>query len=120
MAEGYISLGEALKLIPPFKGHKSEVLAFIGNVDTALSVINPNQEDTLKFVLTCTSGETRTAISHRHLDNWSELKEFLKNSYIEKRTLDFHASQLFKSRQAKDKKSIGLDPKDSDVRFPVP
>jgi hypothetical protein len=38
------------------------------------------------------------------LDNWVELKEFLKNSYIEKRTLDFHASQLFAVKQRKDKK----------------
>jgi hypothetical protein len=54
----YISVGEALKLIPPFKGSKSEVLAFIGNVDTAFSVINPNQEHTLyKFVLIHIFGE---------------------------------------------------------------
>ena len=47
---------------------------------------------------------TRTTISHRNLDNWIELKDFLKNSYIEKRTLDFHASQLLKARQGKDEK----------------
>ena len=56
-----------------------------------------------KFVLTRISGEPWTAISHRNLDNWAELKDFLKN-YIEKRTLDFHASQLFKARQGKDEK----------------
>jgi hypothetical protein len=33
------------------------------------------------------------------LENWGELKEFLRNTYIEKRTLDFHANQLFKARQ---------------------
>ena len=48
----YISVGEALKLISPFKGNKREVQAFNGNVDTAFSVINPSQEDILfKFVL---------------------------------------------------------------------
>ena len=105
MAEGYISIGDALKLIPPFKGNKNEVLAFVGNVDTAFSVINPNQEDTLyKFVLTRISGEPRTAIIHRNFDNWPELKQFLRNSYLEKRTLDFHASQLFRSRQGKDER----------------
>jgi hypothetical protein len=30
--------------------------------------------------------------------------EFLQNAYIEKQTLDFHASQLFKTRQGKDEK----------------
>ena len=74
-------------------------------MDTAFAVINPVQEDVLyKFVLTRISGETRTAISHRNLADWEELKDFLKSSYIEKRTLDFHASQLFRARQGKDEK----------------
>jgi len=81
------------------------LLAFIGNVDTAFAVINPEQEAILcKFVLTRISGEARTAISHRNWDSWAELKEFLQNSYIEKRTLDSHASQLFKARQGKDER----------------
>jgi len=101
----YISVGEALKLVPPFKGDKREILAFIGNVDTAFAVINPEQEAILyRFVLTRISGEPRTAIIHRNLDNWMELKEFLQNSYIEKRTLDYHASQLFKARQGREEK----------------
>ena len=54
----FISVGKALKLVPPFKGNKQEVLAFIGNVDTAFSVINSSQEDVLyRFVLTRISGE---------------------------------------------------------------
>ena len=101
----FISVGEALKLVPPFKGNKQEVLAFIGNVDTAFAVINPEQEAILyKFVLTRISGEPRTAIGHRNLSSWPELKEFLQNSYIEKRTLDFHASQLFKAKQGREEK----------------
>jgi hypothetical protein len=108
MHDDFISVGEALKLVPYFKGDKQDVLAFTGNVDTAFSVINPVQEDVLyKSVLTRISGEPRTALCHRHLENWDELKEFLRNSYIEKRTLDFHASQLFKARQGKDEKVAG-------------
>jgi len=58
-----INIGEALNLVPPFKGNKQEVLAFVGNVDTAFAVINPSQETILyKFVLTRISGEPRTAI----------------------------------------------------------
>ena len=30
--------------------------------------------------------------------------KFLQNTYTEKRTLDFHASQLFKARQGEDEK----------------
>ena len=105
MTRDFISVGEALKLVPYFKGNKQEVHAFTGNVDTAFAVINLTQEDVLyKFVLTRISGEPRTVISHRNLDSWVELKEFLKNLYIEKRTLDFHASQLFAAKQKKDEK----------------
>jgi len=50
MSNEFISLGEALKLVPPFKGDK-KVLVFIGNVDTAFAVINPEQEAILyRFV----------------------------------------------------------------------
>ena len=101
MNEDLICVGETLKLVPPINVNKQEVLAFIGNVDTAFAIINPSQEAILyKFVLTGISGEPRTAISHRNLN----LKEFLQNDYKEKRTLDFHTSQLFKARQGKDKK----------------
>ena len=66
---------------------------------------NPEQEAILyKCVLTRISGEPRTAISRRNLDSWAELNEFLRNWYIEKRTLDFQASRLFKVRQGKDER----------------
>jgi hypothetical protein len=102
MSEEYISVSEALKLVTPFEGNKREVFAFISNVDTAFDVINPIRKDRLyKFVLTRIGGEPRTAITHRHLESWEELKQFLQNTYTEKRTLDFHTNQLFKARQGK-------------------
>jgi hypothetical protein len=98
----YISVSEALKLVTPFKGDRREVLAFIANVNTAFEVIDPRNVATLyKFVLTRISGEARTAITHRNLENWRELREFLKNTYTEKRTLDYHANQLFSTKQTK-------------------
>jgi hypothetical protein len=98
----YISIGEALKLVTPFRGEKRDVLAFIANVGTAFEVIDPRNEGTLfKFVLMRISGEPRTAIAHRNLENWDDLKEFLKNTYTEKRTLDYHANQLFSTKQSK-------------------
>ena len=100
----YISVGEALKLAAPFRGEKRDVLAFIANVDTAFEVIGLRNEGILfKFVLTWISGEPRTAIAHRNLENWEELKEFLKNTYTEKRTLDYYANQLFSTKQSKQK-----------------
>jgi transposase InsO family protein len=91
----FISISEALKLVSPFKGEKKEVLAFISNVDTAFEVIDPDNADVLyKFVLTRISGEPRVAITHRNLENWED-------TYTEKRTLDFHATQLFGAKQEK-------------------
>jgi hypothetical protein len=85
----YTSVSEALKLVSPFKGDQKEVLAFISNVDTAFEVINPdNSEFLYKFVLTRISGEPRVAITHRNLENWEDLRTFLKNMYTEKRTVD--------------------------------
>ena len=78
MSREFISIGEALNLVPPFKGNKQELLAFIGNVDTALAIINPEQEAILyKSVLTRINGEPRTAISHRNLNSWL-LRNFCK------------------------------------------
>jgi hypothetical protein len=98
----YISVSEALKLVSPFKGDKKKILAFISNVDTAFEVINPDNSDVLyKFVLTRISGEPRVAITHRNLENWEDLRAFLKNTYTEKRTLDFHATQFLGAKQGK-------------------
>jgi hypothetical protein len=98
----YISVGEALKLITPFKRGKKDVLASIANVDTSFEVIDPRNEGTLlKFVLTRISGEPRTAIAHKNLKTWEELKAFLNNTYTEKRTLDYDANQFFSTKQTK-------------------
>jgi len=78
-------VGEALKLVSPFKGDKMEVLAFISNVDTDFEVINPENSDVLyKSVLTKISRELSVVITHRNLENWDDLKTFLKNTYTEK------------------------------------
>jgi hypothetical protein len=82
MAEEYVSVSEALKLVTPFNGNKREVLTFISNIDTAFKVINRDHGGRLyKFLLTRISGEPRIAIAHRNLDNWTEVKEFLRNTY---------------------------------------
>jgi len=98
----YISVGEALKLEIPFKGDKREMLTFISNVDTAFEV--NNMENSLyycKFVFTRMSGEPRVTITHRNLENWDDLRTFLKNTYAEKRTLDFHAKRLLPNKHGK-------------------
>jgi hypothetical protein len=102
MAEEYVSVSEALKLVTPFTGNKREVITFISNVNTAFEVINPNHADRLyKFLLTKIGGEPRIAIAHRNLDKWEELREFFRNTYVERCTLDFHANQLFRAKQEK-------------------
>lgn len=102
MTTEYISVIGALKLVSLFNGNKKEILTFVSNVDTAFNCVRPEDKNRLcQFILTKISGEPRTAIAHRNLESWDELKEFLKNTYIEKRTLDFHANQLFWARQHK-------------------
>jgi len=73
MNGSFVSAGKALKLVRYFKGNKQEVLAFIGNANTAVAFVFPIQEDVLyKFALTRISWEPLTVISHRNLDNWAE------------------------------------------------
>ena len=79
---------------------KAERLMHVGSPH----MINPDNADVLyKFVLTRISGEPRTAITHRNLESWTDLREFHRNTYTEKRTLDFHATQLFGARQGRNK-----------------
>jgi hypothetical protein len=52
----------------------------------AFMVINPNEKKTIyNFVLNQVNGEPRTAIMSGNSDNWLKFKEFLRNSYIERR-----------------------------------
>jgi hypothetical protein len=97
-----ISISEALTLVTPFNGERREVLVLIENVNTSFEVTLPRNATTLyKFVLTGISGDTRTAIVHRNLENWGELRELLRDTYTEKRTLEYHAAQLFSTKQTK-------------------
>jgi hypothetical protein len=71
-------------------------------VNTAFEVIDPERADVLyKFILTRISGEPRVVITHPNLENWDELRALLKNTYTEKRTLDYHVTQLFGAKQGK-------------------
>ena len=98
----YISVGEDLKLVAPFKGEKRDLLTFIANVHTAFKVIDPRNEGTLfTLVLTRISVEPRTTIAHKNFENSEELQEFLKNTNTEKKSLDYHANQLFSTKQNK-------------------
>jgi hypothetical protein len=83
------------------------VLAFISNVGTAFEVINTENSNVLhKFVFTRISGEPQVAITHRNIENWDDLRTFLKNTYTNKRTLDFHATLLFGAIQGKNESNF--------------
>jgi hypothetical protein len=75
------------------------VVDSIACVNTAFEVTVYRNATTLyKFVPTRIIGETRTVIDRRNL---GELREFLKSTYTEKRTLDYHPNQLFSTKQTK-------------------
>ena len=79
----YISVSEALNLVSPFKGDKKEVLAFISNVVIGFEVINADNSDVLyKFVLTRIRVVPRVARTHRNLENWEDLRVFLKKKHL--------------------------------------
>jgi hypothetical protein len=96
----YILVSDVLKLLAPFKDEKRHVVAFFANEDRAFELIAPRNEGTFfKSVLMSISREPRTAIAHGNLENWEELKEFLKNTCTEKQILDYLANLLFSTKQ---------------------
>ena len=52
-------MGEALKLVSPFKGDKREVLAFISKFDTVFEIINP------EIQMYCTNLCSRESVVNR-------------------------------------------------------
>jgi len=87
--------------VSPFKRGKGKYWHLF-LTQTPFEVINQDNSDVLcKFVLTRISGKPRVAITHGNLENCEDLGAFLKNTYTDKRTLDFHATQLFGANRAK-------------------
>jgi hypothetical protein len=75
MATEYISVTEVPKLVSPFSENKREVLTLVSNVDTVFICVSPENRSRLYlFLLNKISGELRTAIAYRNLENGEELK----------------------------------------------
>lgn len=81
-----IPLNVILKFIKPFDGSRDKLNAFIVNCDNAISLSSSSQENIiLKFIISQLDGKAQSACSIKDFDNWSSLKEFLKNQFGERK-----------------------------------
>lgn len=81
-----IPLNVILKFIKPFDGSREKLNAFIVNCDNAISLSSSSQEDiTFKFIISQLDGKAQSACCIKDFDNWSSLKEFLKNQFGERK-----------------------------------
>lgn len=100
----FCSISEALKLIhTPFSGDKNKLREFLDNCDAAFSLVHESQhEKLLKFVKAKIVGDAKSKLLVRSTtDNWSNVKDILKENYSIRRTIDFYACTLFNARQEK-------------------
>lgn len=86
-----VSLNVLTKFIKSFNGDRETLPAFLTNCDNAMSLAAPDQENILcKYILSQLEGKAQIACSLKTFDAWSDLKEFLKTNFGEKK----HSSHL--------------------------
>jgi hypothetical protein len=98
----FISVIQAIKLIPrPFEGNPKQLREFIEGVEAAIGVVHPNkQELLLKFIVAKIQGDAKDKLLARvERNNWRQIKGILEENYLVKRTLEYHTSLLFSSKQ---------------------
>lgn len=99
--DDYIPVPQAIKLVPKsFDGNPRELREFIESVDAAYEVVNPSKHSLfLKFVEAKICGEAKAKLMIKRRNTWEDVRDILEEHYETRRTLDYHASKLFTSRQ---------------------
>ncbi|KAL3265774.1 hypothetical protein HHI36_009972 [Cryptolaemus montrouzieri] len=83
----YISLEIAEKFVFKFDGTKSKLHKFIDNCDEAFRLVKPQSKRVLfSIIKTRITDNARALIRNRDFEDWDLLKQFLVDSYSEKRT----------------------------------
>lgn len=86
-----VTLNVLTKFIKPFNGDRETLPAFLTNCDNAMSLAASDQQPILcKYILSQLEGKAQIACSLKTFDTWSNLKEFLKTNFGEKK----HSSHL--------------------------
>ncbi|KAJ0180926.1 hypothetical protein K1T71_003011 [Dendrolimus kikuchii] len=81
-----ITLSVLTKFIKPYKGDRESLPAFLTNCDNAISLASTDQQTVLcKYIISQLEGKAQLACCIKRFDNWSEIKQFLKSTFGEKK-----------------------------------
>lgn len=74
-------------MIPKFDGYKLDFYNFLDNCDLAQSIANNRQKSILlTLIKSKICGNARTHIRNREFDYWEDLREYLVETYSERRS----------------------------------
>lgn len=98
-----LSITAAAKLFEKgFSGEPSTLNEFIDNVESARSLISPNQENILiKYILAKITGNARRTLNIHPTDDtkWTDIKEKLETHFAVQRTFMYYTTQLCQVKQ---------------------
>ncbi|CAH4026735.1 unnamed protein product [Pieris brassicae] len=81
-----LELSILLKFIKPFDGSRNKLNSFLSNCNNAYELASEYQKEILfKFILCQLEGKAETACSIKQFSNWTQLKEFLKTQFSERK-----------------------------------
>jgi len=87
-------------LIPQFDKKRENLTQFIENANLALNLATEEQQNTLLTIIVCRiSGPARKTLKHRTFLTWDDLKQFLMDTYSDKRAAASYQIQLVRSKQ---------------------
>lgn len=95
------SIDLALKMIPEFKGDRDTLHKFIACCDIVhpMATTRAETQTLLNVIKTKLSGAAYNLIKYKEFATWDELKIFLQEQYLERRTIAQIQSELLNCRQ---------------------
>lgn len=81
-----VTLSVLTKFVKPYNGDRECLPAFLTNCENAISLAATDQQRVLcKYILSQLEGKAQLACSLKKFDNWTEIKQFLKTTFGEKK-----------------------------------
>lgn len=81
-----ITLSVLTKFIKPYQGDRESLPAFLTNCENAISLASTEQQNVLcKYILSQLEGKAQLACCIKKFSNWSDIKQFLKSTFGEKK-----------------------------------
>lgn len=95
-----VDLNVLIKFIGTFDGNREKLNAFLNNCRNSISLANAAQKDIIfKYILSRLEGRAETACSIKEFAQWSQLEEFLKTQFGERKHYTHLLSDLQECKQ---------------------